>query len=528
MKIGLVASGDLRESANTTCWPAQLAMEKRLTEVLAKKGHTLERQHPVKADGHGFIASQREGMNVFANINQHMPLIVAEAVWQYSHHVLPGLTSHKGPILTLANWSGEWPGLVGMLNLNGSLTKAGVRYATLWSENFDDPFFCDKLNEWLETGEIRHDCSSVGTLPLATLTDNEKDLVQNIALDLRRNKAILGVFDEGCMGMYNAIVPDELLIPLGIFKERLSQSALYHAVLEISDKEASAVFTWYNERGLTFHFGSNPSTELTREQVLLQCKMYVAAVRLADTYGCEAIGIQYQQGLKDLLPASDLVEGTLNNSDRPEVRREDGSVIRKGEPVFHFNEVDECSGLDAVLLSRVNRAIGEPLETTLHDIRWGDKDRSGSREDFIWVLEISGGAPPNHHEGGWMGSECFRQPPMYFPAGGGTLKGIAKPGPIVWSRIFVSGGQLHMDIGRGEAVSLPSEETERRSRATTYEWPMMHAVLEGVSRNQLMARHKSNHIQVVYATCEAMAEKSLAMRMQLATELGINAVRIGT
>ena len=36
-------------------------------------------------------------------------LIVAEAVWQYSHHVLPGLLTHRGPILTVANWSGQRP-----------------------------------------------------------------------------------------------------------------------------------------------------------------------------------------------------------------------------------------------------------------------------------------------------------------------------------------------------------------------------------------------------------------------------------
>ena len=62
-------------------------------------------------------------------------------MWQYSHHVLAGLTTHRGPILTVANWSGQWPGLVGMLNLNGSLTKAGVKYSTLWSEDFTDEFF---------------------------------------------------------------------------------------------------------------------------------------------------------------------------------------------------------------------------------------------------------------------------------------------------------------------------------------------------------------------------------------------------
>src|SRR6266403_2198829 len=91
--------------------------------------------------GHGFIDSQRLGMEVFRTIPEQAPLVVVEAVWQYSHHILHGLYTHRGPILTVANWSGEWPGLVGMLNLNGSLTKAGVKYSTLWSDNFDDDYF---------------------------------------------------------------------------------------------------------------------------------------------------------------------------------------------------------------------------------------------------------------------------------------------------------------------------------------------------------------------------------------------------
>ena len=48
--------------------------------------------------------------------------------------------------------------------------------------------------------------------------------------------------------------------------------------------------------------------------------MYIAAVRIADEFGCSTIGIQYQQGLKDLAPASDLVEGLLNNVERPPVK----------------------------------------------------------------------------------------------------------------------------------------------------------------------------------------------------------------
>ena len=60
--------------------------------------------------------------------------------------------------------------------------------------------------------------------------------------------------------------------------------------------------------------------------------MYIAAVRIADEFGCDAIGIQYQQGLKDLAPASDLVEGLLNNVDRPPVRaRGNGRVLYEGQ-----------------------------------------------------------------------------------------------------------------------------------------------------------------------------------------------------
>ena len=157
-QIQLIANGDLRLSANQKCWPAQRDMEQALAKAVAAAGdYELVRAHPYKADEqHGFIGSQKEGMSVFATIDPDAPLIVAEAVWQYSHHVLHGLISHRGPILTVANWSGTWPGLVGMLNLNGSLTKAGVKYSTLWSEKFADEFFTGNLAKWLKTGQVKH------------------------------------------------------------------------------------------------------------------------------------------------------------------------------------------------------------------------------------------------------------------------------------------------------------------------------------------------------------------------------------
>src|SRR4051794_40536447 len=119
-----VASGDLRPSANLAGWPTQERLERDLSAAVGSLGWRVQRAHRYdEGRGHGFIDSQRAGMEVFKAVPPDAPLIVVEAVWQYSHHVLAGLRSHHGPILLVANWSGEFPGLVGLLNLSGSLTK---------------------------------------------------------------------------------------------------------------------------------------------------------------------------------------------------------------------------------------------------------------------------------------------------------------------------------------------------------------------------------------------------------------------
>ena len=525
--VHLIASGDLRLSANQVCWPAQDAMEKALIAAIKAEGHSVMRAHRFdKQKQHGFIDSQKMGMQVFREIEDpEAPVIVAEAVWQYSHHVLAGLSTHKGPILTVANWSGQWPGLVGMLNLNGSLTKAGTKFSTLWSEDFKDEFFVKRLRQWLKTGKVTHDLSHVRKLESVEVPARCKKIGEGLAMQLQREKAIMGIFDEGCMGMFNAIIPDHALHACGVFKERLSQSALYHETKQVSDADADAVYDWIIAKGMTFHLGKKHATELTREQVRLQCKMYVAALRIADDFGCAAIGIQYQQGLKDLLPASDLVEGMLNNTDRPPAKSRDSKrILFRGEPMVHFNEVDECAGLDGLITRRVHAALGQPVENTLHDIRWGEP----FGDDYVWVFLISGAAPPAHFTGGWKGAEGLRQPAMYFPNGGSTLRGVSRPGEIVWSRIYVQNESLHMDIGRGAALELPSEETERRWQATTPQWPIMHAITYGVTRDQLMAKHKANHIQVAYASSAGEADECLYAKASFAHALGISVNVCGT
>jgi hypothetical protein len=49
----------------------------------------------------------------------------------------------------------------------------------------------------------------------------------------------------------------------------------------------------------------------------------------------------------------------------------------------------------------------------------------------------------------------------------------------------------------------------------------MHAVLPGISKNQMMARHKANHIQVVYADSKAKAIEAAKSKATVINSLGI-------
>ncbi len=126
--------------------------------AIRREGADVRRGHPCIAEkGHGFIDSQKYGMECFAIFRRPRRWWSWKLSGSTATMCCSGLYTHRGPILTVANWSGQWPGLVGMLNLNASLTKAGVTYSTLWSEDFTDAFFLEGLRRWLarRAGEAR-------------------------------------------------------------------------------------------------------------------------------------------------------------------------------------------------------------------------------------------------------------------------------------------------------------------------------------------------------------------------------------
>ena len=432
---------------------------------------------------------------MFSHIEPGAPVVIVLSIWAYSHHVCGPLQTHKGPILLLANFDGTWPGLVALLNHTGTLDRLCLKHSRLWSESFaDDDQFMHQLKSWCENGEVSHDTSHLADAAALTLSSEANEIGRELAANIIRTKRIMGQLDPGCMGMLNALINPAKLGAIGLPVELLNQSDLLAEMELVSDEEAQGHLNWLVAKGVWFNWGADQYQDLVHSQVLMQMKMYSAAARIYKRFGLSAIGIPYQLGLVRCVPSSDLTEGMLNNSDRPDVVDPDtGGVIKAGKPIVHFNEGDMGSGIPQVLMHDIYTRKGLPPETTLHDIRWG-REYDGK---FIWVFEISGGAPPAHF-GGWGNAKVYRQPSMYFPLGGGTCSGVCKPGIITWARFYEQFGEIGMDCGTGEVIELPQEETQDRLEKTTAEWPIANAYISGYGRDQCMATHMSNHITIGY------------------------------
>jgi hypothetical protein len=494
--VVLLSNGDFRDPVGVGCWPKQEETLKLVEESFNRLGiKTVRGNQYKKQKRHGFITTQAEGCRVFANLEPEVPVVLVLSSWVWAHHLASSAKLHRGPVLLLGNFDGTWPGLVSLLNHSGSYERLGIKHSKIWTDGFAaDSAFMENLKKWTEKEVIEYREDHLSRLNELRLSESAEKVGEKIARDIRKHKRIMGQMDPGCMGMLNAVMSPDKLAAIGMPLELLNQSDLLAEMWLVPETDSRVALDWLKTRRVRFHWGDNEETELTERQVLEQMKMYIAAGRIYSRYGLSAIGIPYQYGLVRATSASDLAEGMLNNSERPGILdQENGGNIEEDKPIVHFNEGDVGSGVPQVLMHDILLDRGMPPETTLHDVRWGDL----WEDKFIWVFEISGGAPPAHF-GGWDKTSVYRQTQMYFPKGGGTCSGVSKPGTITWARFYESFGTIGMDVGTGEVLELPDEEVRRRLSNTSEEWPIANVYIPGYGRDELMSTHKSNHITICY------------------------------
>lgn len=474
-KIALFWPGDYRALPNETALPNIQEATVQLEKALAKLGRESYRIE-------GYLTKPHEAIEKLGPVQD--PMIGVCVHWFYGPHTTDGVVGKDNPLLLASNFSGEWPGLVGLLNTGACLESVNRKFSRAWTNHDDwttDEFFMEHLDEWCRTGSTSYSEEAIITdVPVSAEAQKVADEVE---AGIRERRVLALMLGDTSMGMINGYFGPRLLNPIGFTEHKVDQAWIIDRGKRISQERIEAAFTFVNEKGVEFHYGDDFDENATKEQL----RDYLTVLDMIEEFQADCLGWQYQLGLIPLRPPSDFCEGLFNSTCRPE---------GNGDTIATSTEADQGNLVPMEMMKRLCKAKGLHQSVAFHDVRWGGEHEGR----FVWVLLNSGSAGAyafNHDPETLKGAHSYRQPAQYFPNPGGTLTGESLPGEITWSRAYIRNDELWMDIGQGEVVKLPEAKGDEWWEGTTREWPFMAADL-GMSRDTLMAHYMSNHIAVSY------------------------------
>ncbi|MBL8720124.1 MAG: hypothetical protein JNL79_29325 [Myxococcales bacterium] len=484
-RIALFWPGDAREKPNELARPAMLEATKQLTTALQKLG-----KEPYLVEG--FLSKPHESIEKLGPVRD--PMIGVCTHWFYGPHTTDGVVGKDNPLLLASNFSGQWPGLVGLLNTGACLEMLERPFSRAWTDAADmssDEVFMERLREWCSTGQIKYPEDEIaGHAPISA---DAAARARGVAAQIRDRRILTLMLGDTSMGMINGYFGPRLLTRHGFTEHKVDQAWIIDRGRRIDDKRIDAALAFVKEKGLEFHWGKDAhlgTEDFTEQATREQLRDYLVVLDLLQEFKADCLGWQYQLGLIPLRPPSDLAEGLFNSTCRPE---------SNGDTVATATEADQGNVMPMEMLKRLLKAKGLHQAVMFHDVRWGAVHPSDPKR-FLWVLLNSGSCGAyafNHDPNTLRGAHSYRQPPGYFPTPGGTLAGESLPGEITWARAYIKKGELWMDVGKGEVVKLPPPVRDQWWEGTTRQWPFMAADL-GVSRDTLMAHFLSNHVAVAY------------------------------
>lgn len=492
-KIALFWPGDGRDLPNQLALPnieqATVQLEKALKK-LGRESYRIE----------GFISKPHHAIEKLGPVTD--PMIGVFVHWCYGPHTTDGVVGKDNPLLLASNFSGQWPGLVGLLNTAACLESLDRRCSRIWTDSEDwtaDALFMERLAEWCSTGRIAYPEEQIRYHAPIALPAAQR--AERVAAGFRARRALIMMLGDTSMGMINGYFGPRLLNSHAFTEHKIDQAWIIDLGKGIDPKRVEDAFAFVKEQGVSFHWREKGAEDFDEAATQEQLRDYLAIVDLAEEYKADCIGFQYQLGLIPLRPPSDFSEGLLNSTCRPE---------SNGDTIVCSTEADQGNAVPMEMMKRILKAKGLHQGVMFHDVRWGGEHEGR----FIWVLLNSGSCSAyafNHDPDTLRGVHSFRQPAQYFPIAGGTFTGESLPGAITWARCYIRHGVLWMDVGKGEVVRLPADKRDAWWEGTTRQWPLMTADL-GVTRDTLMAHYLSNHVAVAYGD---IFEEMVALSQEL-------------
>ncbi|MCH8259658.1 MAG: fucose isomerase [Planctomycetes bacterium] len=478
-KIALFWPGDYRATPNELALPNIIHATEQLEAALTKLGRASYRIE-------GFLTKPHEAIEKLGPIDD--PMIGVCVHWFYGPHTTDGVVGKDNPLLLASNFSGNWPGLVGLLNTGACLASLDRAFSRIWTSADDwsaDRQFMARLEQWCNTGSISYREDELSFE--ATISNEAQAIADRVAEQFRSRRALALMLGDTSMGMINGYFGPRLLNPIGFTEHKVDQAWIIDRGKSIDAERIDDALDFVKQAGVTFHWGEAEAEDFDEHATREQLRDYLAVLDLIDEFQADCLGWQYQLGLLPLRPPSDFAEGLFNSVCRPE---------SNGDTIATATEADQGNLVPMEMMKRLLKEKGLHQAVMFHDVRWGGEHD----HRFVWVLLNSGSCGAyafNHDPDTLQGVHSYRQPAGYFPVPGGTFAGESLPGEITWSRCYINNGELWMDIGAGEVVKLPGAKRDAWWEGTTRQWPFMAADL-GVSQETIMAHYMSNHVAVAY------------------------------
>lgn len=498
-KIALFWPGDERPAPNELARPNVEQVSLQLERALAKLGRKSYRVE-------GFLAKPHHAIDKLGPIDD--PLIGVCVHWFYGPHTCDGVVGKDNPLMLASNFSGRWPGLVGLLNTGACLESVGRAHSRIWSDAPDltqDDEFMQRLSQWCSSGRLPYDESDLAYD--VSPSSEASAAAERVAEGFRKRRALILMLGDTSMGMINGYFGPRLLSRHHFSEHKIDQAWIVDRGRRIEPARIDAALAFVEDKGVQFHWRETGVEDFDRECTREQLRDYLCVLDMIGEFGADCLGWQYQLGLIGLRPPSDFAEGLFNSSCRPE---------GDGDTIACATEADQGNVIPMEMLKRLLRQKGLHQAVMFHDVRWG----AAHEGRFLWVLLNSGSSGAyafNHDPNSLRGVHSYRQPRQYFPIPGGTFAGESLPGAITWARAYIKQERLWMDVGQGEVVKLPPATRDAWWQGTTREWPFMAADL-GIGRDALMAHYLSNHVAVAYGD---VFEEMVALSRALGFEVRI-------
>jgi hypothetical protein len=217
-KIALFWPGDARPAPNALALPS-------ITEATVQMERALKKLGRVSYRIEGYLTRPHDAIARLGPIDD--PMIGICVHWIYAPHTTDGVVSTDHPLLLASNFSGQWPGLVGLLNTGASLESLGRPFSRVWTDASDwsaDEGFMDRLAEWCRTGRIAYSNRELAfDAPVSVASAR---LARLVADEIRRRRILILMLGDTSMGMINGYFGPRLLNRHGFTEHKIDQAWL--------------------------------------------------------------------------------------------------------------------------------------------------------------------------------------------------------------------------------------------------------------------------------------------------------------